>query len=383
MQRRVLMTGATGILGGWILCELLEHGYAPAVIMRDASREDAQMRIRKILALVGTKVPPETIKIYHGDVSKPHLGLEQSEVAELRHNIDAFIHCAASVSFDPRQEKEIHNTNVKGTVNVLGFLEDTLTPLYHVSTAYVAGSRQDVCYENELEHNQDFKNAYERSKFESEKIVQQAFATGKCRGAIFRPSIIVGASSGGRIAQFLNFYGFLKVMEAARTGRIPCNGILRVVFPPNCTKNIVPVDWTANAFMKIMEREGASNNVYHLTHPNPVTHEMLIEWANTRLNPHGIVLESVEELGRDSTIVERLGNVSLLHYRPYLSDEPIFDRCNTDRALNGSAPFPETGHKFFDLLYEYAREHGWQDIYSSPLYQLEDSVDDLEARLTR
>lgn len=382
MQRKVLITGATGILGGWILCELLENNYAPVVIMRDATREDAEMRIRKILTLVGMDVGPEAVQIYHGDVGKTHLGLDPADVAELRHEIHAFVHCAASVSFDPRQEKAIHDTNVRGVKNVLKFLEDTHVPLYHVSTAYVAGTRKDVCFENELDQNQGFKNAYERSKFESEKIVQAAFASGAYQGAIFRPSIIVGASGGGRIAQFLNFYAFFKVMEAARTGRIPCNGNLRVVFPSNCTKNIVPVDWTAKAFMEIVKREGASNQVYHLTHPNPVTHEMLIDWANSYLNPHGIMLEPVEELGKDSTIVERLGHVSLQHYRPYLDSEPIFDRNNTDRALNGSAPFPNTDHKFFDMLFEYAREHGWQDIYSSPLYEIEKPVVDLEARLT-
>ncbi len=381
MQRKVLLTGATGILGGWILCELLENNYAPVVIMRDATREDAQMRIRKILALVGSDYSHEAVTIYHGDVGKPHLGLELSDVAELRHEVEAFIHCAASVSFDPRQEQEIYATNVHGTLNVLKFIEDTSIPLYHVSTAYVAGTRQDVCFEDELDRNQEFKNAYERSKFDSEKIVQEAFKTGACRGAIFRPSIIVGASGGGRIAQFLNFYSFLKVMEAARTGRIPCNGNLRVVFPIDCTKNIVPVDWTAQAFMQIINKDGASNMVYHLTHPNPISHKKLIDWANSRLNPHGIQVEPVDALGKDSTIVERLGHVSLQHYRPYLSSEPIFDRTNTDRALNGSVPFPNTDHKFFDMLYEYAREHGWQDIYSSPLYHIEEPVVDLEARV--
>ena len=365
VTKEVFITGATGILGGWILRDALEKGHPVAVLMRDTSLSSARRRLQKVVGLVRGDSSLEGIRILLGDVADPGLGLEEAERADLRSRMSMAIHCAASVSFEPRQEDMIRRTNIGGVQHMLDLVSGTGIPLYHVSTAYVTGDRAGLCRETELDMGQAFNNAYEQSKFESEQLIQQAFRSGAARGAIFRPSIIVGASCSGKIAQFLNFYGFLKVMDAARTGRLLKDGFFRVALHPGCTKNLVPVDWAAATLWHIIEHEGASGQTYHLTHPEPVLQQSLLEWANTRLVGEDVRVKFVEEITDEHSTLERMAKVCLRHYEPYLTREPAFDRTNTNRALAGTHPFPVTDHAFFDMLYEYARENQWQSIFVS------------------
>ena len=362
--KRVFITGATGILGSWILADALRRGYEPSVLMRDATVRQARQRLELVLSLAGITDGAERIRVYLGDVSEPSFGLTHQQIDEIRGGTDLMVHCAASVSFDPQKEHDTWNTNVQGTVHVLDVLADTQIPLYHVSTAYVAGARTGVCLESELFKGQHFNNAYERSKCECELMIQGAFASGAYRGAIFRPSIIVGASKGGRIAQFLNFYGFLRLVEAATSGKIDRGGRVRFAMDPDCTKNLVPVDWCAEALWHIVEHDAASGLVYHLTHPVPVPQKDLLDWANSYLDTTTFRFEGVESIDQKGSPLERMAQFQLRHYRPYLQDEPLFDRTHTERALNGAVPFPETNADFFDTLFSYARTQEWRTIFS-------------------
>ena len=365
VANEVLITGATGILGGWVLRDAREKGYRVSALMRDPGMPEARRRLQRVVKLVCGDTDLSGIRIVLGDVSEPRLGLSPEDFEALRQRTGLAIHCAASVSFEPRQEEMIRRTNIDGVRHMLDFVAGTDIPLYHVSTAYVSGSRSGICRETELDMNQTFNNAYEQSKFESEHLIREAFTSGAARGAIFRPSIIVGASCSGKIAQFLNFYGFLKVMDAARSGRLLKDGYFRVALHPGCTKNLVPVDWAAAALWRIIEHDGPCGKTYHLTHPEPVLQQSLLEWANTRLNGHEVQVKFVKEITQDHSTLERMAKVCLRHYEPYLTTEPYFDRTNTDRALNGSLPFPATDHAFFDMLYDYARENEWQSIFAA------------------
>ncbi len=365
VTKEVFITGATGILGGWILREARKRGFRVSALMRDPNPAAAKRRLQKVVNLVCGDANLDGIRIMLGDVSEPGLGLSPEDYGALRERTGRVIHCAASVSFEPRQEEMIRRTNVNGVRHMLAFVSGKDIPFYHVSTAYVSGDRTGVCRETELDMNQSFNNAYERSKVESEKLIQQAFHSGAAHGAIFRPSIIVGASGSGKIAQFLNFYGFLKVMDAARSGRLLKDGFFRVALHPECTKNLVPVDWAAAAMWHIIEEEGPSGDTYHLTHPKPILQRSLLEWANKRLDGHQVRVKFVNEITEEHSTLERMAKVCLRHYEPYLTTEAYFDRTNTDRALKGKLPFPVTDHAFFDMLYDYARENKWQSIFAA------------------
>lgn len=358
----VLITGATGIMGSWVLGEALMRGYAPIALMRDATPEAARARLTSVLSLIGLEHRVAEIRIVRGDARRPDLGLHPAEVAELRASLGGMIHCAACTSFSPREDAELWATNVGGVANVLHFLAGSGVPLFHVSTAFVAGKRRGRALESELDLNQDFNNTYERSKCEAERMVQDAIAKGSIRAAIFRPAIIVGATQDGAISQFMNFYGFLRFIDAASTGRLG-TGRLRVRGNPLATKNLVPVDWVAKALWTIVETEGANGHTYHLTNPTPSTQQRLLEWANHWMSSSKVSLEYVSRLEGDISPLEQAANVSFRLYRSYLQYEPIFDRTNTDRALNGSLDFPKLGQDFYKQLLDFARAERWRGVF--------------------
>ena len=361
----VLITGATGIMGSWVLGEALRRGYAPIVLMRDASEDSARERLQAVLRLMGLEERVGEVRILRGDARQPDMGLRPSEVAEMRANLGGMIHCAACTSFSPREDAELWATNVGGVANVLHFLAGSGVPLYHVSTAFVAGKRRGRALESELDLNQDFNNTYERSKCEAERMVQDAMAKGSVRAAIFRPAIIVGATGSGAISQFMNFYGFLRFVDAASAGRLG-TGRLRVRGNPLATKNLVPVDWVSRALWTIVEAEGASGRTYHLTNPKPSTQQRLLEWANQWMSGSRVSMEYVSRLDGDVSPLEQAANATFRLYRSYLQYEPAFDRANTDRALGGCVEFPSLGQDFYKNLLEFARTERWRGVFGCP-----------------
>ncbi|MBI5093669.1 MAG: SDR family oxidoreductase [Candidatus Hydrogenedentes bacterium] len=362
-QRSVLITGATGIMGGWVLGEALRLGYAPIALMRDADLGRARERLSSVLRLVGCDRFLDDVRIVQGDTQALNLGLGGRRGRELKASLEAMVHCAACTSFDPRLDKELWETNVGGVKNVIEFLSGTDVPLYHVSTAYVAGDRTGCAYETETDCGQQFNNTYERTKHESELLVREAIAQGRIQAAIFRPAIIVGATEEGRISQFLNFYSFLRLVDVISAHPSAEWRRIRILASPDATKNLVPVDWTAQALWAIAENEGPSGQTYHLTSPNPSVLQDVVEWANAWLEPCRVRVELVEQYEERASALERLINASLRYYRPYTRGETLFDRTNTDRALGDSFSFPSMDHAHLDRMLQFARQQSWQGIF--------------------
>ncbi len=363
-NRTVLLTGGTGIMGSWVLGEALARGCEVFVLMRDADKTAALERVKAVLAHVNRPQDLPRVHVVLGDASQPRLGISKATSDALRERIDAVIHCAACTSFNPLKDSECWATNVGGVAHLLEFLRGTHIPLYHVSTAYVAGKRRGVVYETELDVAQEFNNTYERSKCESEKMVRRALDEGLIRGSIFRPSIIIGAMNDGRISQFMNFYNVLHLVDIIASRRADEKEVVRMSTVGSGTKNLIPVDWTAKALWTIIDREGPSGQVYHLTSPRPVTHEMILAWANRLLKPANIQVAFVDNIEGKMSSLEAILSSRLQNYHPYLMDEPQFDRTNTDRALNGSLPFPEINIDQFDKLLVFARAQQWRSLFS-------------------
>lgn len=358
---RVLITGATGIMGSWVFCEALERGYTPVVLMRDDNALRARQRLAAVSRMVRGTEAIEPVEFIHGDASAPQFGLPSAEAEALRRRVDLVIHCAACTSFSPSAKEEIWTTNLGGMEHLLRFMDGADAPLYHVSTAYVAGRRCGAVGEGELEHDAGFNNTYEQSKYESERLFRQALAAGRVQGAVFRPGIIVGDSAQGRISQFLNFYSFLRFVDVASRKRFSGRPSLRVIANPGATKNIVPVDWTARALWQILESAGPDGATYHLTNPAPPSHVDLHGWVRSKLP--NVQVRLVDQFDGEVTPLENAARAAFRTYRSYLAEEPKFDMTNTFAVLDGSAPFPQLDNAFYDVLLDYARAQRWRGLF--------------------
>lgn len=108
-------------------------------------------------------------------------------------------HCAAKVSFHPKDEKEMYHTNVKGTENLLYACDSSgVEKFLHVSSIAVLDTFNE---KGELDETSDFNpkeehSAYAISKHLSEMEVWRASAEG-LNTIIINPGMIVGSGNWG------------------------------------------------------------------------------------------------------------------------------------------------------------------------------------------
>jgi thioester reductase-like protein len=257
----IFLTGATGFLGMELLARYLErtdrHVYA---LVRAGEEAGAAERLRGVIENLSGDPDAHRGRwtAVAGDAEAPGLGIEPERRRELAAEIGDIVHSAASVSFSLPLE-ESRRINVAGTRRVLEFAElcrerGGLRNLAYVSTAYVAGDHPGDFGEDELDVGQEFRNAYERSKFEAEQLVR-SFAD-RLPVQIFRPSIIVGEQSSGWTASFNVLYPPLKAFEAGAYPALPAR--------PDTPVDVVPVDYVADAIFELAQRPAERGEVHHL-----------------------------------------------------------------------------------------------------------------------
>ena len=207
----ILLTGITGTAGSRFGAQMLRSGCKLLALMRDTTADSARQRIDRILAISDADAFAGGVEILRGDVCQPELGIDSDDCR--LNEVGRIIHCTACVEFIETTDGLVRRTNVEGTRNALALARRLRVPFVHVSTAYVAGTRQGVVRADELDLGQGFNNDYERTKCEAEALARR---WGEATGlplVILRPSIIVGDSATGATVNFNTLYDFMQLFE--------------------------------------------------------------------------------------------------------------------------------------------------------------------------
>ena len=258
----VLITGTTGFLGMEVLARYAERGDRDVfAVVRADSDEKARERMRATMDTAG--IPSgegrDRVTAVRADIEADGLGLDPARRAELAERVSDVVHSAASVSFTLPLE-ESRRINVEGTRRMLGFAEEAsdrggLDRFAYVSTAYVAGTHPDEFHEDQLDVGQEFRNPYEQSKFEAERLVREH--TDRLPVQVFRPSIIVGERESGWTASFNVLYSPLKAFVRGALPFLPADRDAPV--------DVVPVDYVADAIFTLAnEPVRSSGETFHL-----------------------------------------------------------------------------------------------------------------------
>ena len=293
------------------------------------------------------------IEILTGDIVDMHLGLSGEEYNRLCEEVTDIFHLAA-ISYLGVPPPTANKVNVEGTRNVLELAHDArrLRRFNHFSTAYVSGDRVGVIAEDELDLGQQFRNAYEQTKFQAEKLVRRAGERG-LEVVIYRPGIVVGDSKTGEIDRFDGPYymGILLVTSPLSVPLpLPGNGVAPL--------NVVPVDFVTRAVVHIAEDPRATGRTFHLVDPNPMSsrrvYELIAEKANKRLPkltvPH-----------RAADVLLRLPGVEKL-LRPqraaigYVNHLAIYNCHNTLELLDGTGVRCPPLTSYLDTLVGYVKQ---------------------------
>jgi thioester reductase-like protein len=257
----VLLTGATGFVGMELLARLLERTERPVfALVRGTDEADARDRLRQtVTGLLGSCEPYEhRLAALCADLERPALHLDTS-MDDLAAVVTDIVHGAASVSFELGLP-ESRAINVDGTRRMLELAalcrtRGQLRSFSSISTAYVAGKHHGRFHEHELEVGQDFRNPYERTKFEAEQLVRAHAADLPI--TIFRPSIIVGDSHTGWTAVFNVLYGPLRAFSQGAYQVVPARRSAPV--------DAVSVDYVADAIFALLTTRAGDGLTYHLT----------------------------------------------------------------------------------------------------------------------
>ncbi|NUU24694.1 MAG: thioester reductase domain-containing protein [Streptomycetaceae bacterium] len=144
--RSVLLTGATGFLGAFLLRELLDRTDADVwCLIRADNDQHAEARLREAMRryLSWDERSAERIIPVVGDLAAPRLGLTPARWAELAERIDAVQHAGARVGH-AAPYAALRAANVGGTREVIRLAcECRAKPLSFVSTAAVPGDPAD------------------------------------------------------------------------------------------------------------------------------------------------------------------------------------------------------------------------------------------------
>lgn len=152
--RHVLLTGVTGFVGEALLRLMLTEvpGARITVLVRPRGSTTAEARVRSLLAkpaFEGLAEAGDRVAVLAGDLT---------DVPPLPADLDAVVHCAGDVSFDPPVD-EGFRTNVVGTRDLLRRIREVDADVHyvHISTAYVAGRRRGVIPEAPVDHDVDLE----------------------------------------------------------------------------------------------------------------------------------------------------------------------------------------------------------------------------------
>lgn len=360
----VLLTGATGFVGMEVLARYLERTFDPIFLaVRAPDNEGVDRRVRATLECLFGSEDAYRDRVFgvRADIELPGLGLDDAHREALAEHITGIVHCAATVSFSLPLE-ESRRVNVGGTRNVLELAElcqrrGGLDYFSYVSTAYVAGAHAGSFGEDQLEIGQRFRNFYEQSKFEAERLARAA--ADRLPIVIFRPSIVVGEQSTGWTASFNVLYTPLKAFEQGTLPALPARRSAPV--------DVVPVDYVADAIFELSGPPADRCPTYNLVAgPRATTVGRLIELSADRLDrrepvviPPGLFRRAIYPVLRRRGGRLRRGLDRSRVFFPYFAMDITYENEHTRRRLEPVGIAVPPIDSYFDKLLDYAVAAQW------------------------
>lgn len=339
------VTGATGLLGSYLVRDLLLAGRNLALIVRRDRKKSAETRVESLIRRWEETLDAELPRpvVLEGDLSRPQCGLSDEDRHWMHWNCSELLNNAASLSFRGEDRSgEPWLTNVTGTCNTIALAREVgIEHFHHVSTAYVCGLRTGTALEDEIDVGQAFGNDYETSKCEAEKMVR---AAGFSSATVYRPSIIVGDSQTGYTSTYHGFFAGLRLGHTLLTRVVKGStsgpallGLLGVNQADH--KNFVPVDWVSEVITHAIGTPAARGRTFHVTHPNPLSMHTVGRVIQEAVETYSAAASPDDpDLCDERWFADNL-RTQLDVYHSYFRNDPVFDRRNTEE-IAGHIPCP-------------------------------------------
>jgi len=185
---KILVTGANGFLGSWVVRRLLNEGHQVYSLVRKTS---------DLSELKGIQT-----EYVYGDVTDLHSLLASFQ------GMDAIFHLAGVIAYKKSDRPQMDRVNVEGTRNVVEACRAAhVKRLVHLSSVVAIGASfsPDQILNEESPYNISHLNlGYFETKHQAEQIVKEAVQKNRLDAVILNPSTIYGpgdARKGSRKTQ--------------------------------------------------------------------------------------------------------------------------------------------------------------------------------------
>ena len=253
---KLLITGATGFLGGAVASALVRASKPPAVLfaVRAGTPGEGLSRLRHNLAKFALPIhflrDLREDQIILGDLASP-----ASLVADPRlDRVSHVVNCAAITSFCTHPKMQ--STNVDGVSALAKRLAGSaaLVRFLHVGTAMVCGLRDRGVVSEEWHDPHATSHAvdYTRTKLEGEQALRAVIPD--ARLVVARPSIVIGHTTLGCMPSGSIFWT-LRIAQAL--GGVP--------FSLDAKIDVVPVDFAADALIHLALAAELAHRLYHVS----------------------------------------------------------------------------------------------------------------------
>ena len=347
MQKRVLLSGATGLIGGELMLILAGRGVCSTAVVRAGSSLEARTRLLDRLqkSVLWKPEYSDMVSAEAGDIEAPNFGLSAAVIQAA----DVILHSAASTSFKP--DAGVYPINIKAAENFAGILT-TLKPSqrgFFVGTAAVTTEPRGVITEDMPFAG--YANDYIRSKRDAEKLLR---ATGAPFVSL-RPGIVLSRGiNDAKLAR--NMLWSIPVM--AELGEVPLDPLARLDF--------APVDFVARAFAEMLLKNDLAHDCYHVsTGQASMTFQALAD--ELVLTMPGI--KKLVMRGRDFVPVPKFARqrwmfAALQPYLPFLTADAVFSNARLQAEIGTLADAPAPISYLGDLLGTFSLSDAVRQMYT-------------------
>jgi nucleoside-diphosphate-sugar epimerase len=230
LYNMILVTGGTGLVGAHLLLHLIENGQDVRAIYRNSNKIQKTKSVFELYKKVHLF---EKINWLEADI----LDVPSLENAFI--DIDHVYHCAALISFDPKDELALRKTNIEGTANMVNFsIAKGVTKFCFVSSIAALGdlAPHETYITEETDWNPEKPHSdYAISKYGAEMEVWRGLQEG-LDVIIINPGVILGpipktkiyeqgsAELYQKVADGLSFY------TLGNTGFIAISDVVKIAF---------------------------------------------------------------------------------------------------------------------------------------------------------
>jgi len=244
---KVLVTGATGFLGGKTIELILKEGHEVVALVRSTSNREGL---------------PKNIEVREADL------FDEASLEKAVQDVDAVIHYAAYFDFYPRDEELMFKVNIEGTKNLMNACVGTQVQRFiYCSTTETMGHIRFPPGTEDTELIPGY--SYGESKIQAERAIREISKDTDLAHIIIRPTGMMGEG---------DLYVMYEVAEQLYEGKV-------FALPNDLSAKIMftHVDDVVAGFVAALTPMGALNNTIILCPDEAISWEVFVDVITTKL----------------------------------------------------------------------------------------------------